>query len=118
MNGVPVKKIYLVGGAVRDMIMGVDVKDRDYVAVGFKEEEFSHLKRVGKDFPVFLTDEGSELALARIERKTGVGYCGFETDTQGVSLEEDLKRRDLTVNSIAYDEDNKEYIDQIGRAHV
>jgi len=107
----PSKKIYLVGGAVRDMIMGLPVKDRDYVAVGFTPEEFSHLQQVGKDFPVFLMDDGSELALARVERKVGFGYGGFSVDTIGVTLEDDLKRRDLTINSIAYDEEDGTFID-------
>jgi len=107
----PNKKIYLVGGAVRDMLMGLPIKDRDYVAVGFKAEEFSHLERVGKDFPVFLMDDGSELALARVERKLSPGYNGFSVDTLGVSLEDDLKRRDLTINSIAYDQEFNTFID-------
>lgn len=105
------KKIYLVGGAVRDKLLGLKVQDKDYVAVGYKQEEFSHLERVGKDFPVFLQKDGSELALARVERKIATGYNGFEADTSGVTLEEDLKRRDLTINSIAYDEQNNIYID-------
>ena len=105
------KKIYLVGGAVRDALMGRKVTDRDYVAVGYSPEDFADLKRVGKDFPVFLREDGSELALARLERKTGVGYNGFETETAGVTLEADLMRRDLTINAIAYDEDEDVYID-------
>jgi len=105
------RRIYLVGGAVRDMLRGLPIKERDYVAVGFKEEDFSHLKKVGKDFPVFLREDGSELALARVERKIGGGYNGFSVDVIDVSLEDDLKRRDLTVNSIAYDEERGCYID-------
>lgn len=105
------KNIYLVGGAVRDKLMGLEIKDRDFVAVGFEADEFSHLQRVGKDFPVFLREDGSELALARKERKISSGYNGFEAETKDVSLEEDLKRRDLTINSIAYDESTKTYID-------
>jgi tRNA nucleotidyltransferase (CCA-adding enzyme) len=105
------KKIYLVGGAVRDRLLGIKSQDKDYVGVGFTPEDFSDLELVGKDFPVFLQDDGSELALARLERKTGVGYNGFEASVENVTLEEDLKRRDLTINSIAYDEENDKYID-------
>jgi len=105
------KKIYLVGGAVRDKLMGVAINDKDYVAVGYEAKEFSHLQRVGKDFPVFLQDDGSELALARVEKKIASGYNGFSTQIKNVSLEDDLKRRDLTINSIAYDEQNNSYID-------
>lgn len=105
------KKIYLVGGAVRDKLLNEINYDKDYIAVGYKAEEFSHLKQVGKDFPVFITEDGDELALARIERKISSGYNGFSVDTSNVTLEEDLKRRDLTINSIAYDEENKTTID-------
>lgn len=108
------QQIYLVGGAVRDQILGREIKDKDYVAVGYGPEAFSHLKQVGKDFPVFLREDGCELALARVERKTGVGYNGFEVATKEVGLEEDLKRRDLTLNSIAYNEESKTYIDPYG----
>lgn len=105
------KKIYLVGGAVRDKLLGREVQDKDYVAIGYTQEEFSHLEKVGKDFPVFLLEDGSELALARIERKVASGYNGFIAETQNISLEDDLKRRDLTINSIAYDEETNTYID-------
>ena len=105
------KKIYLVGGAVRDKLMGIPINDKDYVAIGYEADEFSHLQRVGKDFPVFLLSCGSELALARIEKKTASGYNGFTTQTHNVTLEEDLLRRDLTINSIAFDEESKSYID-------
>ncbi len=105
------KKIYLVGGAIRDKLLGEKVCDRDYVAVGYSVSEFSHLEQVGKDFPVFLQKDGSQLALARVEKKIGVGYCGFSVDTINVTLEDDLKRRDLTINSIAYDEEQNCYID-------
>jgi tRNA nucleotidyltransferase (CCA-adding enzyme) len=105
------KKIYLVGGAVRDKLMGITLADKDFVAVGYTPEDFAHLERVGKDFPVFLQEDGSELALARVERKTSSGYNGFETDIQNVTLEQDLSRRDLTINSIAYDQQNNCYID-------
>ena len=105
------KKIYLVGGAVRDTILGFEVKDKDYVAVGYKDEDFKHLKKVGKDFSVFLREDGSELALARQEKKIAKGYNGFEMNTNGVTLEDDLSRRDLTINSIAFDQEVKGYID-------
>ncbi|MFP4333551.1 MAG: polynucleotide adenylyltransferase [Campylobacterales bacterium] len=105
------KKIYLVGGALRDKLMGLEIKDRDFVAVGYEPSDFTHLTQVGKDFPVFLQDDGSELALARREKKVASGYSGFETETKDVSLEEDLKRRDLTINSIAYDEEEDRLID-------
>ena len=105
------KNIYLVGGAVRDKLMDNIVSDKDYVAVGYNENDFSHLQKIGKDFPVFLDKNNNEIALARIERKTSFGYCGFETNIQNVSLEDDLKRRDLTINSIAFDEKTNQYID-------
>lgn len=103
------QKTYLVGGAVRDMVMGVEPKDRDYVVTGATEADMLRdgFEKVGADFPVFLKD-GEEYALARRERKTGEGYHGFETDHgPDVTLEEDLARRDLTVNSMAMDEDGK-----------
>ena len=98
-------KVYLVGGAVRDKLLGLEPKDLDYVVVGSTPEEMLSLgfKQVGKDFPVFLK-HGNEYALARRERSTGAGYndfvCEFGVD---VTLEEDLGRRDLTINSIALD---------------
>ncbi len=108
------KKIYLVGGAVRDKILGTPNYDKDYVAVGYTKDDFSHLMQVGKDFPVFIDENGCELALARVERKIASGYNGFSMDTHDVSLEEDLIRRDLTINSIAYDEQNDIIIDPFG----
>jgi tRNA nucleotidyltransferase (CCA-adding enzyme) len=107
-------KIYLVGGAVRDMLMSIEPKDRDYVVVGSSPEEMTSLgyKQVGLDFPVFLHPEtGEEYALARTERKVGVGYNGFETSWENVTLAEDLIRRDLSINAIAYDLDTHQYID-------
>lgn len=100
---------YIVGGAVRDTILGVGVKDRDHVVVGSTVEEMLALgfKQVGNDFPVFLHPHThEEFALARTERKTGSGYKGFtvHADTQ-VTLLEDLARRDLTMNAIAQDAD-------------
>ncbi|MEA2019598.1 MAG: polynucleotide adenylyltransferase [Campylobacterota bacterium] len=105
------KKIYQVGGCIRDKIVGIDNNDIDLVAIGYKVSDFSHLESVGKDFPVFLNELGQEIALARVERKVSDGYNGFETNTLDVTIEEDLKRRDLTINSIAYDEVNDTYID-------
>ncbi len=105
------KKIYQVGGCIRDKLLGIPSSDIDYVAVGYTHSDFKHLQQVGKDFPVFLDKNGCEIALARVERKTGDGYNGFEADTLDITIEEDLLRRDLTINSIAYDEDTDTYID-------
>jgi tRNA nucleotidyltransferase (CCA-adding enzyme) len=102
-------QVYLVGGAVRDALLGLDVKERDWVVVGSTREELLRLKfrEVGRDFPVFLhPDSHEEYALARLERKTGPGYRGFEVEFgPQVTLEEDLARRDLTINAIAKAED-------------
>ncbi len=99
---------YLVGGAVRDKLLGIPVKDRDWVVVGATPEEMIEqgFKAVGKDFPVFLHPETKEeYALARTERKSGKGYKGFTFHTSpDVTLEEDLQRRDLTINAIAEDD--------------
>lgn len=101
-------KMYLVGGAVRDRLLGLPVQDRDWVAVGATPEQMliAGYKPVGKDFPVFLHPQThEEVALARTERKTGKGYAGFAFYTAPtVTLEEDLARRDLTINAIAQDE--------------
>ena len=101
-------KIYLVGGAVRDKLLGIEPKERDWVVVGSspKEMKKNGFKQVGKDFPVFIHPKsGEEYALARTERKAGHGYTGFEFDTNSnVTLEEDLERRDLTINAMAEDE--------------
>ena len=98
-------KTYLCGGAVRDMLMGLEPKDKDYVVVGSSVEEMlaAGFKKVGADFPVFLHPEtGDEYALARREKKTGTGYLGFTSEFGvDVTLEEDLQRRDLTINSIS-----------------
>lgn len=98
-------KQFLVGGAVRDMLMGLEPKDRDYVVVGSSSEEMeaAGFSRVGADFPVFLHPEtGDEYALARREKKTGTGYLGFTSEFGvDVTLEEDLGRRDLTINSMS-----------------
>jgi len=100
---------YLVGGAVRDHLLGLEVKDRDWVVVGATPNDMltRGFKPVGKDFPVFLhPDTGEEYALARTERKSGKGYTGFQFHTSTeVTLEEDLQRRDLTINAIAQAED-------------
>ena len=102
-------KTYLVGGAVRDRLLGLPVLERDWVVVGATPAELSALgyRSVGKDFPVFLhPDTQEEHALARTERKTAKGYHGFEFHAEpGVSLEDDLRRRDLTINAIAEDTD-------------
>jgi tRNA nucleotidyltransferase (CCA-adding enzyme) len=94
---------YVVGGAVRDVLLGAVPKDIDYVWVNSSEEELTRLgmKQVGIDFPVFLDNRGNEHALARTERKTGTGYQGFECNVENVTLFDDLKRRDLTCNSLA-----------------
>lgn len=98
-------KIYLVGGAVRDKLLGLPVKEKDWVVVGatVKDMLAKGFRQVGKEFPVFLHPEtNEEYALARMERKTDPGYKGFVFDTSPhVTLEEDLIRRDLTVNAMA-----------------
>lgn len=100
--------IYTVGGAVRDVLLGLPVKDRDYVVVGADPQHMQALGYlpVGKDFPVFLhPDTHEEYALARTERKTAPGYAGFVFHAAAdVTLEQDLLRRDLTINAIAMDE--------------
>jgi tRNA nucleotidyltransferase (CCA-adding enzyme) len=100
-------QVYLVGGAVRDEQLGLPVKERDWCVVGATPEEMirAGYRQVGKDFPVFLHPEtGEEYALARTERKTAAGYHGFEIHADpGVTIEDDLGRRDLTVNAIARD---------------
>ena len=106
-------KIYLVGGAIRDKILGIPVNDKDYLVVGSSPEEMVKLgyKAIGKDFPVFLHPKTKEeYALARTERKVGKGYHGFKFYTSpDVTLEEDLRRRDITINAIAKDEDGNIY---------
>lgn len=113
------KHIYIVGGWVRDSLLMRPSTDNDYVAVGYTEKELLEkytfkdigcvLKKQGKDFPVFMsTLDGSEIALARIERSTGDGFMDFKVDTSNVTLEEDLSRRDLTINAMAVHETGKE----------
>ena len=104
-------RIYLVGGAVRDEQLGIPVTERDWCVVGATPDEMMDLgyKPVGKDFPVFLhPDTGEEYALARTERKTASGYHGFAFNTSAeLTIEDDLSRRDLTVNAIAKDADDQ-----------
>lgn len=104
-------QIYLVGGAVRDKLLHLPVKDKDWVVVGASSEQMLEqgFIQVGKDFPVFLHPQSNEeYALARTERKTGTGYTGFSCDTsKDVTLELDLLRRDLTINAMAEDETGK-----------
>lgn len=111
-------KIYLVGGAVRDALLGLQPGDRDWVVVGSTQTDMEArgFKAVGKDFPVFLhPDTGEEHALARTERKSGRGYRGFVVDAApSVTLEEDLQRRDFTINAIARDESSGELVDPWG----
>lgn len=110
-------KTYLVGGAVRDKLLGLPVKDRDYVVVGATPDEMvaAGYRPVGADFPVFLHPQThEEYALARTERKAGHGYKGFTVyAAPDVTLEEDLARRDLTINAMAEDEAG-EIIDPFG----
>ena len=110
-------KTYLVGGAVRDELLGYPFKEKDWVVVGATRDDMVNagFLQVGKDFPVFLhPDTKDEYALARTERKTSPGYHGFEVHAEpDVTLEEDLQRRDLTINAIAKDE-NGELVDPYG----
>lgn len=110
-------KVYRVGGAVRDALLGLPVKDTDWVVVGARVTDMldAGFQQVGRDFPVFLHPRSKEeYALARTERKSGKGYSGFVVNADpGVTLEEDLLRRDLTVNAIAQDADGH-YVDPCG----
>lgn len=111
-------KTYVVGGAVRDRLLGLPVIDRDHVVVGATVDEMIALgfKPVGRDFPVFLHPETrEEYALARTERKIAPGYAGFVFHADPtVTLENDLARRDLTINAIACDEETGALIDPFG----
>jgi tRNA nucleotidyltransferase/poly(A) polymerase len=111
-------KIYMVGGCVRDKLLGLEPKDIDYVVVGATPTDMEALgfNKVGASFPVFLHPvTRHEYALARTERKVGAGYHGFETIYDpSVTLEEDLLRRDLTINAMAMDPDTGEVIDPYG----
>jgi len=104
-------QVYLVGGAVRDRLLGREVKERDWVVVGATPAELERAGYlpVGRDFPVFLHPQTrEEHALARLERKTGPGYRGFSTEfSPDVTLEDDLRRRDLTINAMAEDPGGK-----------
>lgn len=108
-------KIYLVGGAVRDKLLGKEPHDKDYVVVGSTVEEMLSLgfTQVGKDFPVFLHPEtGEEYALGRTERKTGDKHTDFSFEFSfNVTLEDDLARRDFTINAMAMDMESGEVID-------
>jgi tRNA nucleotidyltransferase (CCA-adding enzyme) len=115
-------KVYEVGGAVRDALLGLSVEERDFVVVGATAAELERLgyRQVGRDFPVFLHPEtNEEYALARLERKTGPGHTGFAFDSAAsVTLEEDLGRRDLTINAIARDAGGKLVDPYGGRADL
>ena len=111
-------RLYLVGGAVRDTLLGLIPKDYDYCVTGFEKEDFMKMfpeaQLQGKSFPVFIID-GNEYALARIEKKTSSGHSGFEILTdKTITIEEDLKRRDITINSIAIDVLTRKVIDPFG----
>ena len=112
-------QVYLVGGAVRDEQLGLPVKERDWCVVGATPDQMRELgyRQVGKDFPVFLhPDSNEEYALARTERKTAAGYHGFEIHADAdVTIEQDLERRDLTINAIARDSDGN-IVDPFGGA--
>lgn len=112
-------EVYLVGGAVRDAMLGLPPRENDWVVVGGTPDELlaRGYRQVGASFPVFLhPDTGDEYALARTERKQGHGYHGFTVDFHpGVSLEEDLRRRDLTINAMARDRQGR-LIDPFGGA--
>ena len=109
--------IFLVGGAVRDELLGLPVTEKDWCVTGATPGQMADLgyRPVGKDFPVFLhPDTNEEYALARTERKTAAGYHGFEFNTSvDVSIEEDLERRDLTINALAKT-DSGDIIDPFG----
>ncbi|WP_045737225.1 multifunctional CCA addition/repair protein [Xanthomonas sp. MUS 060] len=111
-------KTYLVGGAVRDALLGLPSGDRDWVVVGATPDQLLGMgyKQVGRDFPVFLhPHSGEEYALARTERKSGRGYHGFVVQADpSVTLEEDLQRRDFTINAIARDEEDGRLLDPYG----
>ena len=104
-------RMFLVGGFVRDHLMGMFPNDRDYVVTGATEEEvvksnvfFEKFEKVGAAFPVYLDTQGNEWALARRERKSGTGYHGFDVEFgPEVTIEEDLSRRDLTINAMAHE---------------
>lgn len=104
-------KVYRVGGAIRDRLLGLSIKDTDWVVTGSTPEQMANAgyRPIGKDFPVFLHPQSKqEYALARTERKVARGYAGFSFNTDpGITIEQDLARRDLTINAIAEDEDGR-----------
>jgi len=112
--------VYLVGGYVRDLLLGRNPKDVDVVLVNGVNQAVANILNgsgdpVGKDFPVYIVD-GVEIAYARTERKTGRGYTGFECEIENVTLEEDLLRRDLSINAMAMDPFTNKIIDPHGGA--
>lgn len=111
-------KLYLVGGAVRDSLLGIPAKDFDFLATGVPAEAIPFERVVGNAFPVFLVSIGDricELALARKERKNGHGHKGFEFFTDpSLTVEDDLYRRDITINTIALDLSTGEYVSPFG----
>ena len=113
-------KTYIVGGAVRDRLLGLPQSDRDHVVVGATPDDMvaQGYQPVGKDFPVFLhPDSHEEYALARTERKSGRGYKGFVVHAApDVTLEEDLLRRDLTINAMAEDAAGQRSTPTVGRS--
>jgi tRNA nucleotidyltransferase (CCA-adding enzyme) len=115
-------KVYEVGGAVRDALLGLPARERDWVVVGGTADDLLALgyRQVGRDFPVFLHPQSrEEYALARTERKVGPGHTGFSFDaSRAVTLEDDLRRRDLTINAIARDEHGKVIDPYGGRADL
>lgn len=107
---IPRDKVFLVGGCVRDHLLGQSVNDKDYVVIDFTPKKMLSLDflQVGNDFPVFIDPKsGEEYALARTEKKQGHGYSGFSTATTSVTLKQDLSRRDLTINAMAMDENGQ-----------
>lgn len=111
-------RLYLVGGAVRDMLLGLTPKDYDYCVTGIEKDQFAELfpeaQIQGKSFPVFVIN-GNEYALAREERKIALGHKGFEMiANKDITIEDDLKRRDITINSIAIDVLTRELVDPFG----
>lgn len=111
-------RMYLVGGAVRDKVLGIEPHDKDYCVTGIELSNFVDMfgdARVrGTDFPVFVID-GNEVALARTEKKISQGYRGFKINTsKDITIEQDLKRRDITINAMAQDVLTEDIIDQYG----
>lgn len=116
------RQVYLVGGAVRDALLGLEVSERDWVVTGATPEDLlgEGYRQVGASFPVFIhPDSGEEYALARTERKQGHGYHGFSVDFDpSVTIEQDLERRDLTINAMARDADGELVDPHGGRADL